>query len=271
MINEELVGLTNKIRRISLSGVKNAVYYRLHVGVMIEYMHVIASKLNLVLPGSTINIICRSHDILKFATVPEESKRPSHWNNIEIPWDINRYVRMNLDVLEEYMLDEYFNTDVQLHPLAAGIFLHKELGFTKPDILYPVMFHSCPILNVYRELPPHIQRNIDIVVLADKLSSNYLKINYLKTEVRVDLDKLVFGEEGNEFNYTFGLFVARLIGQGNSRRKHTMEMTDHYHKRLMGINPLIPKKYSLRRLGGSMVCPERKSRVLMNLSNILNQ
>ena len=56
-------------------------------------------------------------------------------------------------------------------------------------------------MYVYEKLDKKIQTMIDITMLADKLSSNYLRINFRKVDVRIDLDQVVFGLSGNEFNY----------------------------------------------------------------------
>lgn len=77
------------------------------------------------------------------------------------------------------------------------------------------MFHSCPIMSIYSTLNYRTRTMVDIISLSDKLSSNYLRINYKeKNEVSIDLDLAVFGADGKEFNYTLGLLIARLISQG---------------------------------------------------------
>ena len=103
---------------------------------------------------------------------------------------------------------------------------------------------------------------VDIMMLSDKLSSNYLKINMRGMEVRIDLDQLVFGSSGKEFNYTMGLFAARLIGQGKSEEAQSSITTEYYFKRLKDSNPLISEEFSLKDLGGARKWPKRKSQVL---------
>ena len=185
-------------------------YHMKHINLVKDYAIIINKKLNSHLNIRKLSYIALSHDLFK-----ERSLDPSKtviWEGHDIPQDTNRYVRSNLDILEEYELDEYFNSSIQYHALSAGIFLIKEFGITDKEILYPVMFHSCPIISIYEKLDLRTRNMIDIIMLADKLSSNYLRINYRETEVRVDLDQAVFGSNGREFNYSLGLYLARLIG-----------------------------------------------------------
>jgi hypothetical protein len=102
---------------------------------------------------------------------------------------------------------------------------------------------------------------IDIIVLADKLSSNYLKINYLHSEVRVDLDQVVFGSSGRELNYSLGLYLARVIGNGKCEEKHGLESILYYYNRLKIDNPFI-SQITFKDLGGNRQWPERKSKAL---------
>ena len=235
-------------------------YHMKHIELAKRYALVLNMRLNANVSSSKLAYAALVHDILK-----ERSSNPDDpekiWNGISIPRDLNRYVRSNLDVLEEYGLDDYFNSSCQLHALAAGIFLRKEMDITDTEILYPVMFHSCPIISVYEELPYRTRTMVDIILLADKLSSNYLRINMKKTSVRVDLDQVVFGSTGMELNYSLGLYLARLIGQGKSEEKQCRLATEYYYKRLCQSNPLIFENYDVKKLGGSKIWPERKSQV----------
>jgi len=183
-----------------------------------------------------------------------------NFDNKEIPRDLNKYVRMNLNILEPFGLDDYFNSDIQLHPLAAVIFLAKEYGITDPQIIYPIAFHSCPIIPIYKKLDSVTNMMIDIVMLADKLSSNHLKIQRGE-EVRVDLDRMVFGEDDREFNYSLGLYVARLLSQGDSKEENSIEATKYYYNGLKELNPLIQNEINIKTLGGQRLWPKRKSRL----------
>lgn len=232
-------------------------YHMNHIQLTKEYLILINKKSNTKLDNQKLEYISLAHDLFKERSL-DENKVSIQWKGHSIPQDTNRYVRMNLEILEEYGLDEFFNTDVQLHPLAAGIFLHKEFGIRDKEILYPIMFHSCPIISVYEKLSPKIQLMIDYMVLCDKLSSNYLKINEREINVYVDLDQIVFGPTGREFNYTTGLFLARLIAQGKSPGEQAILSTKYYHKRLCDINPLMPRNYTIKKLGGSKIWPKRQ-------------
>lgn len=203
-----------------------------------------------------------AHDLLKEKGLNVKEDGLIKWNGIDIPQDLNRYVRTNLDILSEFGLDDYFNSSIQYHALAAGIFVYKELHIDDPEILYPIFFHSCPIIPVYEKLSDRIKTLVDIIMLSDKLSSNYLRINMRESEVRIDLDATVFGYNGKEFNYSLGLLMARIISQGKSEETQAAKSTNYYYERLCEINPLLPKEINIKMIGGNKKWPKRKSLVL---------
>ncbi len=238
-------------------------YHMEHIKLVRKYSLLLNKRLGTHFSRRKLSYISLAHDLLKESGL--DTSRSIKWNGHEIPQDTTRYVRTNLDVLEEYGLDEYFNSSCQYHALSAGIFLRKELGVKDPEILYPVMFHSCPIISIYETLSYNTRTMVDIISLADKLSSNYLRINYKESMVPIDLDLAVFGDKGNEFNYTLGLFLARLISQGNSNEIQSQIATDFYYNRLNDMNPIIAKGFSNKRIGGKMVWPKRKSQAFRML------
>lgn len=233
-------------------------YHMEHIKLVRKYAILLNKRLHANVSNHKLGYIALAHDLLKEKGLDPKSEY-TEFNGYKIPQDVIRYTRMNLDILEEYGLDEYFNTSCQYHALAAGIFLIKEIGIQDPEILYPVMFHSCPIISVYETLPKKIQTMIDIIMLSDKLSSNYLRINLRGSEVRIDLDLTVFGYNGTELNYTLGLFLARLISQGKSTEEQSLIATDYYYNRLKKVNPIISKEYSIKTLGGNIKWEKRKS------------
>lgn len=236
-------------------------YHMKHVKLVRNYALLLNKRLNIGLSNNKLAFVALAHDILKERSLnPNEPDRT--WRSTTIPQDLNRYVRTNLDILEKFGLDDYFNSSCQLHALSAGIFLNKELKIEDPEILYPVMFHSCPIISVYETLPIRTRNMVDIIMLSDKLSSNYLRINFKKTAVRVDLDQVVFGSTGMELNYSFGLYIARLISQGKDESEQSNIATEYYFKRISDMNPFISENDKLKKLGGSKIWPERKSRAL---------
>lgn len=241
---------------------KQIEYHMKHIELVKKYAVILNNRLCLHIDNRKLSYVAYAHDLLKERGLNPNTHKS--WKDHEIPQDLNRYIRTHLNVLENFGLEDYFNTDIQQHPLAAGIFLYEELGIRDLEILYPVMFHSCPIIPIYETLDKRIQNIIDIIMLSDKLSSNYLRINMKNSEVRVDLDQVVFGSTGRELNYTLGLFLARLISQGNSQEINSIKSTEYYHKKLMDDNPLIGSKIdSLKKIGGNKVWPVRKSKVLM--------
>lgn len=252
--SELLLDLNREIQSINSEKFK---YHMDHIQMVRKYLFLLNEKLNLHVKKSKLSYIALAHDLFKERGL--DPTRELVWNGHKIPQDNNRYVRENLDLLAEYGLDDYFNTDVQYHALAAGIFLRKELGITDIEILYPIFFHSCPVITIYETLSKRIQIMIDMMMLADKLSSNWLRINVNETEVRIDLDKAVFGVSGMEFNYTLGVFLARLISQGKSEEEQSKIATEFYYKRLCEMNPLIAKTYSVKKLGGNQKWEKRNS------------
>lgn len=232
-------------------------YHMQHIQLVKKYALLLNERTGNELDNNKLSYSALAHDIFK-----ERGLNPSKiviWNGHEIPQDNTRYVRTHLNRLEELGLDEFFNTDIQYHALAAGIFVGNEFHIKDLEVLYPIFFHSCPIIEIYETLPSRVKKSIDIIMLADKLSSNWLRINMKKTEVRVDLDLAVFGNDGYEFNYTLGLFLARMIGQGNSTEEQSQISTKFYYDRLCKMNPMISKHYSVKRLGGASIWPERNS------------
>jgi HD superfamily phosphohydrolase YqeK len=233
-------------------------YHMEHLKLAKRYSWLLNKKLGDQFDPLKLEYICISHDLLKDRPTHGE-RLPMEWSGYKIPSDIHAYVRLNLDILEKFGLEDFFIFYVQLHSLAAAIFLYKEMKIQDEEILYPIMFHSCPILSIYLKLNKKIQGMVDLITLADKLSSNYLKINMREKKVHVDLDQVVFGNTGKEFNYTLGLYIARLISQGESKEEQSKQMTEYYRKRLSLSNPFIAKKkYSL---GGMKTWPKRNSLV----------
>lgn len=235
-------------------------YHMEHIKLVKRYMLLLNSRLGGPNNSMQLTKIALCHDLLKEHGLHPETH--IEYNGIEIPQDPHRYVRLNLDILKEFNLDDYFNTDVQYHSLAAGIFLKKEMGIDDPYILYPVMFHSCPIIDIYNTLPKRLQEMVDITMLADKLSSNWLRINMLEKEVNCDLDLAVFGENGKEFNYTLGLYLARLIAKKKQHGKQAKITNTYYYNRLERVNPLIAKNIQM---GGKKIWPKRNPQSMMPL------
>jgi HD superfamily phosphohydrolase YqeK len=210
-----------------------------HIELTASYASKIADRLSVPLDRYKLKYAALAHDLLKEKEFTKEVNQIDK-GGFEIPQDLNWYVRSNLLILEKYGLDYYFNTDIQLHALASGIYLHKHMGITDPEILYPVFFHSCPIIPVYETLNPCTQTTVDIIMISDKLSSN--EINRSSRKSSINLELAVFGENGDEFNYSLGLLLARLIGQGKSTEKQSIMSTDFYYKRLLKTHPYVSGK-----------------------------
>jgi HD superfamily phosphohydrolase YqeK len=231
-----------------------------HITLTAKYAMLLNDRLGFGLDTKLLEYISYAHDTLKEDYLKPEVNK-DHLSKYEIPDDLNRYVRMNLDILSKFDLDTYFNTCVSLHALASGIFLFKYFEIENPEIIYPVIFHSCPIMEVYEQQTEYIRNMVDIILLSDKLSSNYLKIqDGIKS--RCDLDKIVFGEDGRALNYELGLVVAKLIGMSKVVDKYSKASLEYYHNRLKQTNPLtISKNLTIKSLGGLKTWERRNSPV----------
>lgn len=233
-------------------------YHMEHIKLVRNYALLLNRRLDLHIDNKKLAFIALAHDILKERSL--NSNGPELiWKKCRIPQDLNRYVRTNLDILEEFHMEDYFSSSCQFHALAAAIFLYKELNIKDPEVIYPIMFHSCPVIEIYETLPKKLQNMVDVIMLSDKLSSNYLRINLRGSGVRVDLDQVVFGTTGMELNYSLGLYIARLISQGKSEDKISTTATEYFYKRLKENNPFMFENYSVKKLGGSKIWPRRKS------------
>lgn len=239
----------------SRNGSDYSEYHIRHIEYTKQYAMILNERLGFEINSKKLSYAAYAHDLLKEKGL---TNTPDKYKKYPIPGDALGYVRTNLNVLAKYGMEDYFNSSAQYHPLAAAIFLDKELGINDPMIIYPIMFHSCPIMEVYKTLPVKIQNAIDIILLSDKLSSNYLRINYNHSPVKVDLEQLVFGTNGNELHYNLGLYIIRLISEKLSDN-YAKEALKYYENRFNDSMPITFKKIQL---GGSKLWPERKSPLL---------
>jgi HD superfamily phosphohydrolase YqeK len=165
--------------------------------------------------------------------------------------DVKEYVRKNLDILDPYGLAYYFNTDIDYHALAGGIWLEKTYDIKDPRILYPIFFHTCPAVDVYKTLDEETRLYCDVLALADKMEKNdrKLKKNIEKNKKqkrysKYDLNHILFGASGKEFNMTAALFMIRHLEfkdeeSGNEARKAYRYFYDELRK----ISPFLPEEY----------------------------
>lgn len=233
-------------------------YHMSHIKLVRRYAMLLNRRLDAQLSNQKLSYVALAHDLLKERSLDPSKEGEIIWKDHVIPQDIKKYVRSHLDVLEEFGLDEYFNP-IQYHAAAAGIFLYLEFNIKDPEILYPVFFHSCQIIPVYETLSPRIKNMVDIIMLSDKLSSNWLRINMREVDVRIDLDMAVFGESGKELNYTIGLYFARLIAQGKCNDPQGVAASNYYFRRLASMNPAFSKYNSIKKIGGVGRWPKRNS------------
>ena len=242
---------------------KHGEYHMMHVDYVNQYACIINQRMGFGLDENYLLCIAQAHDLLKERSLDPKVKGQIALFDHVIPQDTRRYVRMNIDVLDEYGIGEYFNSSVQYHSLASGIFVHKEFDDHQPEILYPIFFHSCPVISVYETLDPLVQTYVDVIMLSDKLSSNYLKINLKESPVRIDLEQAVFGESGNEMNYTLGLALSRIVTHGKQQEKQGALATEFYYNRFKSMCPLASlPTHPDKLIGGPKKWPKRKSPLL---------
>lgn len=234
-------------------------YHMNHILLVRKYALLLNRRMRYNLNPKKLSYISLAHDLFKERSLNPSKTEDVIWNTHIIPQDTNKYVRNNLDILAKYKLDDYFNSDMQYHALSSGIFVERDFGITDLEILYGIYFHSCQIIEVYEKLPLRTQQYVDVIMLADKLSSNWLRINMRKVPVRTDLDLAVFGANGRELNFSLGLYLARMISQGKSKEKQSQIATKYYYNRLCKINPVVAKNFSFKKLGGPKLWPVRRS------------
>ena len=203
--------------------------------------------------------IAYAHDIFK-----DDNHRVQYTNNGE---DI--FVTKE-DILSRYGSSiEYFGfkkgekAALSEHAKCAALFIMncEEIVDYNKDILYPIIFHSLPILRVYRDLTREIQLMIDLTVVADKCSSNYLRIQqYVPCNFR--MDDILFGMDGKEFNFTTALFAARLIGSEGYNDDFNKDINTFYLHRLNRINPFVINKLNIKDYGRKKIW-ERKQSILL--------
>ena len=238
------------------------IYHKKHIDLVCEYALIINEKLNANLNPLTLAMVSYAHDIFKESALNKD--RVVLYNDKEIPQDLRKYIDENKSVLSEYGMDDYTDNFVN-HAMASAIFIIKELNIADKNVIYPVLFHSCPIISIYKTLDKETQTYVDIIQLADKLSSNYLKLNNGK-KVRCFLEEIVFGKDNEEFNYTIGLFLARLISKGKDEQKFQKESLDYYEKRVKDKIPFF-KFTKLKDLGEKKIWENQKSKVLKSVKN----
>jgi len=248
-----LLKLNKKIRK----GSKDQEYHMKHIDMVRLYATHINRLLGEPVSRHKLGVIAFAHDILKENYGEKDLEIGRHI----IPGNLDAYVKANASLLESYLPGEFMSCDLQAHAMGAAIFLQKEFNTQDPEIIFPVLFHSLPIIEVYRKLTEKVQTMIDIIMLSDKLSSNWLRINMHEEKVRCDLDQIVFGKDGHEFNYTLGLVIARLIAAGKNPDYISDASTLYYYHRLRETNPLIRMKLNRKVLGEKMKWPKRPSAV----------
>ena len=242
-MREKLIALGEMTREHCSQELKQ--YHKDHCRKLIEYGNDIFAHLGIHDCRWELELIAYGHDLFKKYSL---DRGELELEGIKIPYDTKKYIDENKDVLEKFGLSMIDSENFSKHPTAAGIFLYKELGIEDPALIYPVFFHSCPVVSVYRELDERTRTLVDVVMLADKLSANSLTRDFKKWHKKVNMDLCLYGETGREFNYTNALLTAKILGQAGSKDVISVESVRYYYYRACEQNPALDK-YS-RLLGG---------------------
>ena len=128
MFDIDILGLNQAIHGKS----EEYQYHLHHIHLVKLYAQIINQHLGNLYSDEQLRFIACAHDLFKERGFIRG--RSILWNGILIPQDNNRYVRLNIQTLEEFGLADYFNTDIQLHGLASGIFLKNRLHITRISI-----------------------------------------------------------------------------------------------------------------------------------------
>ena len=213
-------------------------YHFDHCEKLMKYGNDIMVRLGILEYRNELEIVAYAHDLFKRYSLRENDVE---WNGKIIPQNIPKYIDENRFVLDKFGLNMIRSDNFSNHPIAAGIFLYKEFTVDDPKIIYPVFFHSCPIISIYKKLDKALRNFIDVILLADKMSANVLCRGIKKWHSKVDMELVLYGENHKEFNYTNALLTAKILGQCGSKDKFSVESTKHYYKRAARINPALDK------------------------------
>ena len=234
-------------------------YHMAHLELFKRYAFEINSRMGNPFDQEDLSMIAYAHDLFK-----DDHKDVQYTNNGEDIFMTKEVICHKYEKSLEYFgFKKKEKTVLSAHAKCAALFVMncQELEGYNKDILYPIIFHSLPILRLYRDLTAEIQRLIDITVLADKCSSNYLKIQqYVPVHFR--LEDILFGVDGSEFNFSAALFAARLIGSEGYNDEFNKDMNTFYLNRLNKINPFIVDKTTIKEYGRKKIW-ERKQSILL--------
>lgn len=143
------------------------------------------------------------------------------------------------------------------HGLNAAGWLY-EYGEDDPYVLIPIMLHQGNVASLYqfiKSIDPFMTRLIECTILADKLASNYLKA-MLGKNIQRFLHRVLYGETGNEFNYSQALYTASVMKNGKSPNTIQEEGSDIFRGMAASQGLFVPYKNS-----GSTICLGPKYRL----------
>lgn len=196
---------------------KNSAKYKYHMNHIIRaatYGAEINAKLDFPVERNKLNFALLMHDILKGSVSAE------YMDDNDKKSD---YIKDNYNILNKLNLYQYWKK-MSKHAVAGGIFVYNLLKESNnldgnEDIVRAIMFHSYPIVAVYKNLNKSNRIMIDIVVLADKLSSNWIKINDPSEESpKYYLEEELYGKDKKQIKFDYALVKAREIGMGDPEK-----------------------------------------------------
>jgi len=190
-------------------------YHMWHCFVMEKYMNIIADKYDkFKFDKELFPLIAWSHDLLK----DRESK-------------FSTFYQKNTSNRKRFFLSDSMYNSLSTHAYRSAEFLSNyPFNVIDGKILYSVLFHSIPIIEIMEKiLSADTREYVNITMLCDKLSSNYWRITN-GIETWCDLDKIVFGDNGDELNYNKGLYYTRLLDGMKYKNKYSIQAEEYYRK-----------------------------------------
>lgn len=223
-------------------------YYHIkHCWLMEKFMNIIASKdTSFNYNRELLPIIAWSHDLLK----DREDK-------------FSKFYKENKNNLKRFHLTEEMYKSISPHGYRAAEFLSNyPFNITDGKILFSVLFHSVPIIDVIENiLTESTRKYVDLTLLCDKLSSNYLRIHEGE-KVLADIGKEVFGDNYDKLDIYRGLYIIRLFAKiiDKKNNEYDKQATEYYRKKWN-------EKYTIV-LGEVKEWEKRENPLLMKVSNI---
>jgi len=206
------------------------------------FMNVVSEKIDYKFDKKLFPIIAWSHDLLK----DRENS-------------FSKFYQENKNNIKRFHLTNEMRKALSEHAYRSAEFLSNyPFNITDGKILYSILFHSSPIIEIMNNvLSKDTKEYVNLTILCDKLSSNYLRI-INNEETYFNLVNTLFGENLDEFNYDDGLY---LISTFNNiyNNKYSKEVVEYYKSK---------SKLSITRIEELKLWPRNEKLQLPMQSNI---